>query len=69
MTFSTLTSNGTAYRVTRGSVVLPAWGIWSADVDLDTGAAPLSGAVTLAVGPLSLEGTIRRGGIFVGASS
>lgn len=46
--------------IVRGSVVVPAWGIWHADVWLDR-AASLTGSVTLQLADITAQGTIVRG--------
>jgi hypothetical protein len=65
MSYATITSAAGTSSVIAARVRLPAWGIWAALVTLDRG-DELTGAVTLALGDLSLVGTIRRGGAFVG---
>lgn len=47
------------------AVLLPRLGAWTADVELDTDRGP-TGAVTLAVGALTLRGAIVRGAAFEG---
>lgn len=57
-------------EVQRARVYLPIYGIWSARVALVASRALAPGAaVSLAIGDLSLAGTIRRGDDFVGESS
>jgi len=46
--------------IVRGSLVVPAWGIWHADVWLDR-AASLSGSVTLQLADLTAKATVIRG--------
>lgn len=53
--------------IVRGSLVVPAWGIWHADVYLDRGDT-LSGAVTLQLADITAQGTIVRGISFLGQS-
>lgn len=53
--------------IVRGSLVVPAWGIWHADVYLDRGDA-LSGKVTLQLADITAQGTIVRGISFLGQS-
>ncbi len=64
MSFATLAG----VRVTKARIVLPYWGIWTADVWVDDPSA-LSGSVVLAVGGLSLTGTVYRGGSYQGAGA
>ena len=66
MSFASLTALGTTSNVLNARVRLPAWGIWSALVTLDRGDVNLTGPVVLTFGPLTLQGTIRRGQAFVG---
>lgn len=67
MTLSVCTLNG--IEVLRATVVLPKWGIWTADLvvanSIDS-ASPLSGAATVVLEDLTLTGTIVDGGIFAG---
>lgn len=67
MSFASLLANGSTNRVTEAEIVLPRWGIWSATVELDRGDSTLAGAVVLTFGALTLKGTIRRGGAYVGS--
>ena len=46
--------------IVRGSLVVPQWGIWHADVWLDR-AASLTGSVTLQLADITAQGTIIRG--------
>lgn len=53
--------------IVRGSVVVPAWGIWHADVYLDRG-DELAGAVTMQLADITAKATIIRGVSFLGQS-
>lgn len=64
--FASLTSSGSTYNVIAARVRLPSWGCWSALVTLDRGDVNLAGTVSIAFGPLTLSGTIRRGQGYVG---
>lgn len=56
-------------RVAALTLILPAKGIWTADVLLDQNAAMNDTSVTLTLNTFSLKGTIFRAGNFVGAAS
>lgn len=64
MSYATLNSE----RVTVGSVCIPYYGLWSADVSL-AGEVDVTGAVTLVVGNLTLQGFVYRGALFAGTRS
>lgn len=55
-------------RVTRALVTLPARGAWTADVWIDAD-EPVASAATLALGDLTLKGTVRRGDIYLGGGA
>jgi hypothetical protein len=55
-------------RVTKACVVLPCWGIWTADVAVDDPSA-ITGQVDLVLGGLTLTGTVYRGGAYQGAGA
>src|SRR5687767_905239 len=55
------------HRVTAAHIHIPAHGVWSGTFDVDD-EAELSGKHTLAIGDLSLVGTVRRGGKHAGAA-
>jgi hypothetical protein len=61
---SDVTLNGVGCAA--ASVLLPRVGVWTADVAVDSVAAP-SGAATLQLDTLSLRGTVLRGGAFEGS--
>lgn len=60
---STGTLNGQV--IERAAITLPRWGVWTADVQLASGAAQ-SGAATIAIAGLTLQGTILpdQGGVY-----
>lgn len=60
---STLTLNGT--RVTEASITIPMYGAWTADVSM-AAATAVTGAVTLAIGSLSLKGKVFRSAVYAG---
>lgn len=45
-------------RVIAADVRLPPSGVWTADLDLDEAAAPLTGAAVVQLGALTLRGTV-----------
>ena len=64
---SVCTLNGA--EALRATVILPKWGIWTADVQLANqpdDATPLAGAATIVLEDLTLSGTIVAGGHFGG---
>ena len=61
------TAELSGHRVIECRVQLPAWGVWWADVVTDDSAA-LSGAVSLKLADLTLEGTVVSGGPWEGRS-
>lgn len=63
---SYITLNGE--RVTQGSVTIPYYGTWAADLSLE-GDVSITGAVTLVVGNLTLQGFVFRGALFAGSRS
>jgi hypothetical protein len=54
--------------IMKGSITIPFYGTWSADIDVDTG-APIKGPVTLVLGPLTLQGSAYRSDVFAGIAS
>lgn len=62
--FATLAGN----QIVRGSVTIPMYGTWTADVWL-ADATVLEGTVSLVIGDLSLKSTITRGGPYTGQAS
>ncbi len=63
---STATLNG--HRATRARVDIRKWGCWYADATID-GEVTLSGAATLKIADLTLQGTILSGGPMKGRST
>lgn len=59
----TATLNGVT--VTRAQVQVPAWGVWWADVEVDS-PEPLTGSVTLAIADVEMVGTVQSGGALHG---
>ncbi len=54
-------------RITHARVYLPAWGAWYADVSID-GEHTLTGAATLVLNDLTMQGTVLSGGASFGRS-
>ena len=55
------------FRIARASVLVPYYGIWTADVQLDSAQA-LAGAVSLVLGNLTLQGSVYRADSFAGVT-
>jgi hypothetical protein len=56
------------HQIVRGSVTIPLYGTWTADVWL-ADATVLEGTVALVIGDLTLKSTITRGGSYTGQAS